>query len=119
MFIESDLSQQRCPHVLRQSHTYFSLPVKIEPSVGNSVEPDGPELPSPYPAIFDVPLTMYGTCNPSPPTRRYPVADPLSDVLIAVIVVCTPPLVLLLPRDPLVRRWQVRRSIRRFRRGVR
>jgi hypothetical protein len=47
------------------------------------------------------------------------VADPLSDVLIGVIVICTPPLVLLLPRDPLVRRWQVRRSIRRFRRGVR
>ena len=45
--------------------------------------------------------------------------DPLSDVLIAVITVCTAPLVLLLPRDPLVRRWQVRRSIRRFRRGVR
>jgi hypothetical protein len=62
---------------------------------------------------------MYGTCYSKPSIRRYPVTDPLSDVLIAVIVVCTPALVLLLPRDPLVRRWQVRRSVRRFRRGVR
>ena len=62
---------------------------------------------------------MYGTSDSSPLTRRYSVTDPLSDVLIAVITVCTAPLVLLLPRDPLVRRWQVRRSIRRFRRGVR
>ena len=83
------------------------------------VATDGPEFLSPYPVTRYVTLTMYGTHNPSPPTWRYPVADPLSDVLIAVIVVCTPPLVLLLPRDPLVRRWQVRRSIRRFRRGVR
>ncbi len=45
--------------------------------------------------------------------------DPLSDVLIAVILVCTPILTVLLPRDPLIRRWLTKRAIRRFRRGVR
>lgn len=45
--------------------------------------------------------------------------DPLSDLLLAVILVCTPPLVLLVPRDPLVRRWQARRVVRRFQRGIR
>lgn len=50
---------------------------------------------------------------------RYTVTDPLSVTLMAVIVACTYPLVLLLPRDPLVRRWQARRSVRRMRKGVR
>jgi hypothetical protein len=45
--------------------------------------------------------------------------DPLSDVLLAVILCCTPPLLLLLPRDPLVRRWLARRSVRRFQKGMR
>jgi hypothetical protein len=47
------------------------------------------------------------------------VADPLSVALLAVIVACAPPLALLLPRDPLIRRWLVRRYIRRLRRGER
>lgn len=47
------------------------------------------------------------------------VTDPLSVLLIAVIVACTPPLVLLLPRDPLVRRWQARRHVRRMQKGLR
>jgi hypothetical protein len=47
------------------------------------------------------------------------VADPLSVALLAVIVACTPPLALLLPRDPLIRRWLVRRYFRRLRRGER
>ncbi len=45
--------------------------------------------------------------------------DPLSYLLLAVILACTALLVLLLPRDPLVRRWLTRRDIRRYRRGVR
>jgi hypothetical protein len=47
------------------------------------------------------------------------VGDPLSVVLLAVIVACTSPLVLLLPRDPLIRRWLLRRSLRRLSRGAR
>jgi hypothetical protein len=50
---------------------------------------------------------------------RYAVTDPLSVMLMAVIVACTYPLVLLLPRDPLVRRWQARRYVRRLRKGLR
>ncbi|HEX3588025.1 MAG TPA: hypothetical protein VHV74_00240 [Pseudonocardiaceae bacterium] len=45
--------------------------------------------------------------------------DPLSVALLAVILVCTPPLVVLLPRDPLLRRWLARRDLRRLRKGVR
>lgn len=45
--------------------------------------------------------------------------DPLSLMLLIVIVACVPPLVLLVPRDPLVRRWQARRYVRQFRKGVR
>jgi hypothetical protein len=47
------------------------------------------------------------------------VTDPLSVALLAVIVACTPPLALLVPRDPLVRRWLVRRYVRRLRRETR
>jgi hypothetical protein len=47
------------------------------------------------------------------------VTDPLSYALLTVIVACTPPLVLLVPRDPMVRRWLARRYVRRLRRGVR
>ena len=39
----------------------------------------------------------------------------MSVTLMAVIVACTYPMVLLLPRDPLVRRWLARRSVRRMR----
>lgn len=45
--------------------------------------------------------------------------DPLSDLLLTVILVCTPAIALLLPRDPLVRRWAARRAVRRFQKGVR
>jgi hypothetical protein len=47
------------------------------------------------------------------------VTDPLSDALLAVILVCTPLLIVLLPRDPLMRRWLARRAVRRFQKGVR
>ena len=57
--------------------------------------------------------------SPMPSHQEVPVTDPLSDVLLAVILVCTQILIVLLPRDPLLRRWSVRRSIRRFRNGLR
>lgn len=45
--------------------------------------------------------------------------DLFSDVLVAVIAICTYSLFVLLPRDPLVRRMSARRSLRRLRKGVR
>lgn len=45
--------------------------------------------------------------------------DPLSDALLAIILCCTPPLLVLLPRDPLVRRWLTRRNTRRCQKGMR
>lgn len=39
--------------------------------------------------------------------------------MILVILGCLPPLIILLPQDPLVRRWLARRSLRRLRKGVR
>lgn len=44
--------------------------------------------------------------------------DPLSMALLVVILGCTPPLIVLLPRDPLMRRWLARRDIRKLRKGV-
>ena len=65
-------------------------------------------------------------CGASEPNRlmrniaqETPLNDPISLALIVVILACTPPLVLLLPRDPLARRWRARRHIRRLRRGHR
>lgn len=46
-------------------------------------------------------------------------SDPLSDTLLAVILCCAPPLLLLVPRDPLMRRWLARRKLRRLERGTR
>lgn len=46
-------------------------------------------------------------------------SDLLSDTLLAVILCCAPPLVVLVPRDPLVRRWLARRKLRRWERGTR
>lgn len=51
--------------------------------------------------------------------QEVPVTDPLSDALLAVILACTQLLIVLLPRDPLMRRWLTRRAVRRFQKGVR
>jgi hypothetical protein len=43
------------------------------------------------------------------------VNDPVTDVLLVIILGCIPALILLVPRDPFVRQWAARRHIRRLR----